>query len=261
MTLHLIQGVAVEDVGSGPVVVCVHGLGGTSNTWSAMHSAFEGFRCVRVDLPGCGRSVSDVNGIRIEDLVTCLQTVCQSLGITQAQWVAHSMGTIVCQHLAVARPQLVKSLLLFGPLIAPSDEAREGLRKRAERVQKDGLAGLQAIADQLLTTAVSAHTKSHQPSAYAFVRESLLRQTPQAYADHCLALANAPSAQVDQIEAQSVLITGDEDKVASPDAVRSMARRMRHSRCVVLNRCGHWTPIEKPHDCAREAREFLKRHA
>ena len=261
MSLHLIQGVAVEDSGSGPAVVCVHGLGGTSNTWSAMQSAFEGLRWIRVDMPGSGRSALDVSAVRIEDMVSCLQTVCKALGITQAQWVAHSMGTIVCQHLTVTSPALVKSLVLFGPLMSPADAAREGLRKRAENIQKEGLAGMQAVADQLLATAVSSHTKVNHPSAYACVRESLMRQTPKAYAAHCLALASAQAAAVEQIQAQTLLVTGDEDLVATPDSVRAMARRMQHARCVVLNRCGHWTPIEKPHECVRETRDFLKRHA
>lgn len=261
MTLHIIQGVAVEESGAGPAVLCVHGLGGTSNTWSAMQSAFEGFRWIRVDLPGCGRSKADVNNVRIEDLVECLQKICQHLGITQAHWIAHSMGTIICQQLAIAYPLLVKSLVLFGPLISPADAAKEGLRKRADSIQKEGLAGMQAVADQLLMTAVSDHTKLNHPAAYAFVRESLMRQSPKAYADHCLALAHVQAALVEQIQAPSLLITGDEDKVASPEAVRAMSRRMHPSRCVVLNRCGHWTPIEKPHECVRETREFLKRHA
>lgn len=261
MTLHLIEGVAVEDTGAGPAVVCVHGLGGTTNTWSAMPSAFEGFRCIRVDLPGCGRSHADTHNIHVQDLVQCLQVVCKALGVSQAQWLGHSMGTVVCQHLAIARPELVSSMVLFGPLMAPADAAREGLRLRADLVSKKGLAGMQEVTEQLLLTAVSAHTKANQPSAYAFVRESLMRQSPQAYADHCLALAGVQAAPVEQIKAQTLLITGDEDKVASPDAVRSMARRMHASRSVVLSRCGHWTPIEKPHECARETRDFLKRHA
>lgn len=261
MSLHLVHGVAVEDSGTGPAVVCVHGLGGTSNTWTSLLSAFEGFRLIRVDLPGCGRSLGHTTDISVKDMVTCLQTVCRTLSIETAQWLGHSMGTIVCQHLAVTSPALVKSLVLFGSLMSPVDAAREGLRKRAENIQKEGLAGMQAVADQLLATAVSSHTKVNHPSAYAFVRESLMRQTPKAYAAHCLALASAQAAAVEQIQAQTLLVTGDEDLVATPDSVRAMARRMQHARCVVLNRCGHWTPIEKPHECVRETRDFLKRHA
>jgi hypothetical protein len=36
-----------------------------------------------------------------------------------------------------------------------------------------------------------------------------------------------------------------------------MAERMPSARVVVLNRCGHWTPIERPDECRRELRDFL----
>ena len=51
--------------------------------------------------------------------------------------------------------------------------------------------------------------------------------------------------------------TGDEDGVAPPQAVRTMAQRMRRVRVAILNRCGHWTPVERPEDCMRELRDFL----
>ena len=261
MSLNLVQGVAVEDLGSGPAVVCVHGLGGTSNTWTSVQSAFEGHRLIRVDLPGCGRSVGDTKDISVQDMVNCLQMVCHTLSIETAQWLGHSMGTIVCQHLAQSSPALVKSLLLFGPLVAPSDVAREALRQRAAKVRQGGIIGLQEITDALLVTAVSAHTKSHSPAACAFVRESLMRQTPQSYADYCLALAQVKAADIEHVQVPVLLITGDEDAVSPPVAVQAMSRRMPRARSLVLNRCGHWTPVERPHECIREIRDFLKRNA
>jgi 3-oxoadipate enol-lactonase len=261
MSLHLVHGVAVEDSGEGPAVICVHGLGGTSNTWSAMQPAFAGYRLIRMDLPGCGRSVVDTAQIQVEDMVACLQTICQTLSVDTAQWLGHSMGTIVCQHLALSAPRLVKSLLLFGPLVAPADPAREALRQRADKVRQGGLAGLQEVTDSLLNTAVSAHTKDHNPSAGAFVRESLMRQSPQSYADYCLALSQVRAADIERIQAPTLLITGDADAVAPPAAVQAMARRMPKASSQVLHRCGHWTPVEKPHECMRETRQFLKRYA
>src|SRR5437763_1714662 len=52
MALHHIDKMAVEDEGEGEAIVCLHGLGGTSNTWTAVMPALAGYRVVRLDLPG-----------------------------------------------------------------------------------------------------------------------------------------------------------------------------------------------------------------
>lgn len=261
MSFYLMNHVAVEESGTGSPVVCVHGLGGSSNTWTAMHPSLDAHRLIRIDLPGSGRSKLPQEELSMALLVECLQTICKSLGIAQAQWLGHSMGTIVLQHLAVSAPSLVKSMVLFGPLAEPPEVARESIRNRAEKIRSSGLQGLQEVTESLLTTAVSEHTKRNNPSAYAYVRESLMRQSPSGYAATCEVLSQARSADIERIASPVLLVTGEEDKVAPPEAVHALARRMPSAKSVVLTRCGHWTPIEKPHECAREARAFLKRHA
>ena len=113
------------------------------------------------------------------------------------------------------------------------------------------------IALALVQAATSAETRQRAPVAVAFVRESLMRQDPDGYARTCDALADAAPADVERIEAPALLVTGDEDAVAPPQAVRSMGERLRSARVAVLNRCGHWTPVERADDCARELRDFL----
>jgi len=176
---------------------------------------------------------------------------------SRAHFVAHSMGNIVCQHLAVARPGLVRSLAMFGPLIAPNDTARGNIRARGAKVRDEGAAGMHEVALALVQAATSAETRQRSPVATAFVRESLMRQDPAGYARTCEALADAQAAPVERIEAPVLLVTGDEDGVAPPQAVRAMAERMKRARVVVLHRCGHWTPVERADDCARELRDFL----
>jgi len=260
MSFYLMDHVAVEESGTGSPVVCVHGLGGSSNTWSAMHPSLDAHRLIRIDLPGSGRSKLPQEELSMALLVQCLQTICKSLGIAQAQWLGHSMGTIVLQHLALAAPSLVKSMVLFGPLAEPPETARESIRNRAEKIRSSGMQGLQEVTEALLSTAVSEHTKRNNPSAYAYVRESLMRQSPLGYAATCEVLSQARSADVERIASPVLLVTGEDDKVSPPQAVHALARRMTSAKSVVLTRCGHWTPIEKPHECAREARSFLKRH-
>lgn len=259
MAFHLIDKLAVEEEGEGDAVVCVHGLGGTSNTFTPLMPALARHRVIRLDLPGSGRShaAMSTQPLSIAVFVDAVQRVCARLNVSRAHVVAHSMGTIVSQHLALAQPALVRSLALFGPLIAPPEAARAALRARGEKAQAGGAAALHEIALSLVQAATSADTRERQPVATAFVRESLMRQDPAGYARSCFALAEAPAAAVETIEAPALLVTGDEDAVAPPQAVRAMAERMRSARVVVLNRCGHWTPAERAEDCARALRDFL----
>jgi 3-oxoadipate enol-lactonase len=260
MALHLIDRMAVEDEGVGDAVVCVHGLGGSSNTWTPLMPALARHRVLRVDLPGSGRSQQAEGPLSMARFVESLVAVCSRLGITRAHWLAHSMGTIVCQHLAVAQPKLVRSLALFGPLAAPTDAARTGIRARAAKARGEGPAGMQAITEALLQAALSNDTRQRLPLAVAFVRESLMRQDADAYARNCEALADAQAADVSPCRLPVLLVTGDEDGVAPPQVVRSLAERFhsaQSARAVVLPRCGHWTPIERPEECSRELRGFL----
>ena len=263
MPLHWIDKLAVEDdEGDGDAVFCVHGLGGSSNTWTPLAlTALGHHRVVRLDLPGSARSPAGNTPLTIERMAEGVTAVCQRLGLARVHLLGHSMGTIVCQHVAAAQPQLVRSMALFGPLVAPPDAARANIRARASKARTEGTAGMQDIGQTLMNGATSADSRQRNPVVAAFVRESLMRQDPEGYARSCEALADTRAAALERIAAPTLLVTGDEDTVAPPQAVRAMAERFGPpagpARVVVFNRCGHWTPIERPEDCARELRGFL----
>ena len=52
MTTHVLNGLAVEIDGEGEALLCIHGLGGSSNNWTPVLPALGGFRRIRPDLPG-----------------------------------------------------------------------------------------------------------------------------------------------------------------------------------------------------------------
>jgi pimeloyl-ACP methyl ester carboxylesterase len=163
------------------------------------------------------------------------------------------MGTIVCCHIAEQHPSLVRSLALLGPLLAPSDAARQGLRDRAAKARAEGMA---PIADAIVQAATSADTKSTQPVTVALVREFLMRQDAEGYAKSCEALAAAQPADVSRIKCKTMLITGDEDVVTPPSGVRAMAERMDTPQTIILNRCGHWTGLERTREVNQALRSF-----
>lgn len=258
MTTTGVKNLAVEVAGDGQAVVCIHGLGGSSNNWTPVLSAFEGMKVVRPDLPGSARSALPSQPLSIELYVETLVGALGELGISEAHVVAHSMGTIVAQHLAIRHPDLVKSLALFGPLLAPPEQGRAGIHARAALSRERGIAGVQEIADAIVKGATSAETKAQRPVALALVRESVMRQSPEGYAQSCEALAGAQAADIEKIVVPTLLVTGDEDGVGQPAAVKAMGERIAGSKVTVLSGCGHWTTFEKPAECAEALKVFYK---
>lgn len=255
MSTKIIQGMAVEIDGQGEDLLCIHGLGGSSNTWTPLLPALQGFRVIRPDLPGSARSLLPEGGLSIAGYVAALLRMLQALDIVSVHVLAHSMGTIVAQHLAVQAPQQVRSLALFGPLTAPPDAGRPHIEARAA-LARGGVAQLQEIANAIVQGATSKETKAQQPAVLALVRESIMRQSPQGYAQSCEALARAQSAAIEQIAVPTLLLTGDQDGVAPPASVAAMAARLPQARQVVFEGCGHWTPYEMPAGCMQELERF-----
>lgn len=256
MATQLIGKLAVEVSGEGPVALCIHGLGGSSNTWTPLLPALAGYRVVRIDLPGSARSGSEAPALSIDAFVDAVQQVVEALDIEQATLVAHSMGTIVAQHYAVRHRGRIKALALFGPLVEPPEAGRAGARARAT-LARQGVAAMQEIADTIVGAAISKQSRAGNPLAVTLVRESIMRQPEEGYAQSCEALAGATGAQLENIDVPVLLVTGDQDGIAPVVAVKAMSARIAGSRVVVLDACGHWPTFEKPAECIAALGTFL----
>jgi 3-oxoadipate enol-lactonase len=262
MTTHMIGRMAVEvdgEVGgAGEPIILLHGLGGTSNVWAPLMPTLARFKTIRIDLPGSGRSDKVEGPISILSLMVAVEKIALTLGVSSAHIMGHSMGTIVATHLA-ATTKLVRSLLLFGPLLCPPDGARASITLRAAKARNEGAVGMQAIADTLVQSSTSTESKLKRLASIAFVRETLMRQCPDGYARNCEALAQANAADTSRIKCPTLLVTGSDDVVSPPQAVRAMSEQIAGSSLEVLRGCGHWTTIEMPDECAAITKRFYER--
>jgi len=253
MSANVIAGMAVEIAGDGAAVICVHGLGGTSNTFTPQMPVLSTMRSIRPDLPCAGRS-ANVEKPSISSFCASLIKLADTLGVKSAHFVAHSLGTIICQHLAAERPELVRSLSLIGALIEPPSAARDGLKARAKYARGGGMI---EIADGIVQNGMAAESRSRSPAASAFVRESIMRQCPEGYARTCEALADATAASHQRIRCPVLIMNGEEDAVAPPSVARDLAERIAGARSLILPRCGHWATIERHEEVNAELRRFL----
>jgi len=101
------------DVGSGPVVVLIHGLAGDHTAWRTQIELLSPrFRVIAFDNRGAGASTQVDEPISTQDLAADTLGLMDALGVARAQVVGRSMGGAVAQHMALMAPQRVKSLTL-----------------------------------------------------------------------------------------------------------------------------------------------------
>ena len=116
------------------VIVMLHGLGGTSNTFETLMAGLEDYRVIRPDLPGAGRSPIKPGINTLQDLSRAITDALKAIRVRKAIIVGHSMGTMLAQYMAVSAPQRVRGLILFGALTdcllytSPSPRDQRGSR-------------------------------------------------------------------------------------------------------------------------------------
>lgn len=242
-----------DDAGQGAPVVLVHGLGATANVWGAQMAALAPcFRVIAPDLRGCGRSVKA--SISLAALVDDLVELIDGSGFETVHLVGHSLGGILAQHLAVAHPQMIESLALVAPFQVPTEAGKQGLRGRAEQARAGNLT---TVADATVLAGTAEETRRERPELAAFVRELVMRQDPDCYAQTCETIAALAPAAIENLRCPTLIVTGDQDRTATPAVAQAIAAKIRGSTYVELAACGHWTPIEQAAALNDALMEFL----
>src|ERR1035441_6931282 len=105
-----------EGPAGGPVVVLVHGLGGTAEEWRNLASWLvkAGFRVYLPDLPGFGRSEQPADfSYSVRDQAVVVVGLLDALGLKQVDLGGSSMGGWIVQLVAARHPERVRGLMLF----------------------------------------------------------------------------------------------------------------------------------------------------
>ncbi|HEY5475605.1 MAG TPA: alpha/beta hydrolase [Tepidiformaceae bacterium] len=134
---------AYDDVGGGdPPFVFIHGLACNRSFWALqVENLGRDFRCVNVDLRGCGDSpaVPPFDMSTAADDVAALIT---ALGLDRPIVVGHSLGGLVCLLLNDRHPELVRGIVLAD---APLNHARAGFDDMVEAITDEGSMGALAM--------------------------------------------------------------------------------------------------------------------
>jgi 3-oxoadipate enol-lactonase len=204
----------VEECGSGPsLMVLMHGLGGTTNTFQPLINRFaSSFTMLRFDFPGSGSS-SFIDPPTIPQFVSDLSSILQVRGQTEDNpiLVGHSLGSIVAMHYTAQNPDSVRALVLIGAGRSASHipEAVQRMTELGAMARK----GIEAIRDSTVENNVAP---SSSDLVRTVVRQMISSQNAEGYAATCEAICAQSHVDPDYtaIKCPVLLIAGDQDKIS-----------------------------------------------
>ncbi len=103
----------VDQVGAGPDVLLIGGLGDTVESWQfQLEGLADRYRMTAFDNRGAGRTPMPTAPATVEAMADDAAAVLRDLGIPAAHVAGFSGGSIIAQELALRHPELVRSLVL-----------------------------------------------------------------------------------------------------------------------------------------------------
>lgn len=239
-----------------PALVFSNSLGTDFRVWDEVAARLAGdFRIVLYDKRGHGLSEAPPAPYTIDDHVGDLAALLDHLGIARAAVVGLSVGGLIAQGLAAARPDLVAALVLIGT--APKLGTAETWNARIETVAAKGIA---ALADDILPRWFTAAFRSPDNPAFAGYRAMLTRSPAEGYAGTCAALRDADlTASTRALRLPALCLVGDQDGSTPPDLVRATAALIAGAEFEVIAGAGHIPCVEQPAATAALIGDFLRR--
>jgi 3-oxoadipate enol-lactonase len=241
--------------GEGPPGVLLHALGGSLHAWyGVMENLALHHHVVALDLRGHGRSDAGSGKVSIATYADDVAALIAALELPAVTLVGHSMGTLVAQHLAATKPELVDNLILVGGISWFEPPLRAAYEQRADAVEADGL---DAVVDDWLPGALAPRTHAKLPQLSGLLRDLFVRNDPKSYAAACRAVANAPKIARDRIGQPTLLLVGDHDRSTPIAMTEEIHADIPVSRVKVIPAAAHWATLEQPDFIASAILEFL----
>src|ERR1700757_2881169 len=262
--------VAYRDDGDGEVLLLIHGMAGSSDSWrSVLPQLSKKFRVIAPDLLGHGESAKPRGDYSLGAFAVWLRDLLDELGVAQATVVGHSLGGGVAMQFVYQHPDYCRRLVLISsgglgpdvgvilrllsapgaelvlPIIAPQPVLTVGNKIRDWR----SAAGIHSPRGSELWT-------SYTSLSDARTRQSFLR-TLRSVVDYRGQAVSALNRLRIASDLPVMAIWGDSDGIIPVDHAYAAREARQDSRLEVLPGIGHFPQVEAPIEVIDLIEDFI----
>jgi pimeloyl-ACP methyl ester carboxylesterase len=261
MTLHGDR-VAYRDEGTGEVLLLVHGMGGSSNTWSGVIPLLvKKYRVIAPDLLGHGESDKPRGDYSVGAFAVLLRDLLDALDVPRVTVIGHSLGGGIAMQFAHQHRQYCERIVLissggFGDdvgrvlrlLSLPGSElVLPVIASRPAVLAGNALRALMGSSDRFK----ARPSLSNRDNRQAFLR------TLRSVVDFRGQAVSALNRLCFHGVLPALIISGDQDRVIPVEHARAAHRTLPNSRLHIMSGVQHHPPTERPETVARLIDDFV----
>ncbi len=253
------------DRADAPTVVMIHGFTGGKENWYRLAQGLRGkYRLLMPDLPGWGES-ERVEG---EDYGYLAQSArvdafVAAVSKTPVTLLGHSMGGGIAALTAARAPERIARVGLLNASGVPFAENAFGLGVLGgdNPFVVDDAASLQRYMEAVFHDR-SAAPSIPWPGSYFYIAQ---RRTQAEFEQAVLERIGRsgerflPGEAAESITQPTLLLWCAQDAVIDPSAMQAYAERIPQARQVLLDDCGHMSPMERPGEVAQAVIMLVER--
>ncbi len=232
-----------------PVLLLLHGAGGSHLDWPPQLRRVEGMGSCAVDLSGHGRSAKPGRS-SVSDHADDVLALIDALGLTQIILVGHSMGGAVALEIALREPSAAIALVLVA----------SGARLKVNRMLLDLVGANYEQAVEMITGLVWAQGV---PADVVGRGQALMMQCDPTVVENDFAACNDFDVMQDlaTLTIPTLVLTGTEDRLTPPKYGKYLADNIPDAEFVLIEGAGHMLAQERPEQVARHIIDFAGRRA
>ena len=249
------QGIYIDDIGSGFPLVLVHGYLGSSEMWNLQKEFLsKKFRVITPALPGFGESYKAKSLNSINEIAKFVFKRLDEKKINEFHLIGHSMGGMIVQEMVKISGERIKKLICFATGSIGDIPGRfEPIDTTRERLKKEGLKEtISRVPQKWFLEGIKAK--------YYYFCENAVKNISIETADNALiAMKNWIGYEnLKNIKQETLIIWGDKDVSYNFDQVDALKKNIPNSKLEIFKDCSHNVHLEEAQKFNETVKNFLE---